>query len=120
MRGTLPNARDHGRFRRKIRSRLWKMSTIVLQRASGLRSMRDAYSGAVLAAYYDSLLVKVRLGARTFLKMPGAWTVPFEGIPNRGVKTNIPFVENVVNHRKVRAGESTTLSSTRTRAIPFH
>src|SRR5260370_31524778 len=26
----------------------------------------------------------------------------------RGVKTNIPFVENVVNHRKFRAGEVTT------------
>jgi pyruvate carboxylase len=26
----------------------------------------------------------------------------------RGVKTNIPFVENVVNHAKFRAGEVTT------------
>src|SRR5229473_1805632 len=67
-----------------------------------------AYAGASLAPYYDSLLVKIT-----------AWNTTLEGACHRmdralrefrirGVKTNIPFVENVVNHPKFRAGEVTT------------
>ena len=67
-----------------------------------------AYAGAVLASYYDSLLVKVT-----------AWDLTLDGACHRmdralrefrirGVKTNIPFVENVINHPRFRAGEVTT------------
>jgi len=68
----------------------------------------SAYAGARLVPYYDSLLVKVT-----------AWDVSLAGACRRmdralrefrvrGVKTNIPFLENVVNHSKFQAGEVTT------------
>jgi pyruvate carboxylase len=67
-----------------------------------------AYAGAVLASYYDSLLVKIT-----------AWDLTLDGASHRmdralrefrirGVKTNIPFLENVVNHPRFRTGEVTT------------
>ena len=68
----------------------------------------SAYAGARLAPFYDSLLVKVT-----------AWDVNLTGACHRmdralrefrvrGVKTNIPFLENVVNHPRFQAGEVTT------------
>lgn len=67
-----------------------------------------AYAGAVLAAYYDSLLVKVTAWG---LNLPEACQRMDRALREfriRGVKTNILFVENVVNHPKFRAGEVTT------------
>jgi pyruvate carboxylase len=67
-----------------------------------------AYAGAVLAAYYDSLLVKVTAWG---LNLPEACRRMDRALREfriRGVKTNIPFVENVVNHPRFRAGEVTT------------
>jgi len=67
-----------------------------------------AYAGAVLAAYYDSLLVKVTAWGAN---LPEACQRMDRGLREfriRGVKTNIPFVENVVNHPKFRAGDVTT------------
>jgi pyruvate carboxylase len=67
-----------------------------------------AYAGAVLAAYYDSLLVKVTAWGT---KLPEACQRMDRALREfriRGVKTNIPFLENVVNHPRFRAGEVTT------------
>src|ERR1700682_4031715 len=67
-----------------------------------------AYAGAVLAAYYDSLLVKVTAWG---LNLPEACRRMDRALREfriRGVKTNIPFVENVVNHPRFRSGEVTT------------
>src|SRR5438270_1394625 len=67
-----------------------------------------AYAGAVLAAYYDSLLVKVTAWG---LNLPEACQRMDRALREfriRGVKTNIPFLENVVNHSRFRAGEVTT------------
>jgi pyruvate carboxylase len=67
-----------------------------------------AYAGAILAPYYDSLLVKVTAWGR---KLPEACQRMDRALREfriRGVKTNIPFVENVVNHPKFRAGEVLT------------
>jgi pyruvate carboxylase len=67
-----------------------------------------AYAGAVLAAYYDSLLVKVTAWG---LNLPEACQRMDRALREfriRGVKTNIPFLENVVNHPRFRAGEVTT------------
>src|SRR5688572_3785810 len=65
-----------------------------------------AFSGAVITPYYDSLLVKVSASGLTFdeacRKMDRAlaeWRV-------RGVKTNLPFLRNVVNHAVFRAGKT--------------
>src|SRR5246127_4535884 len=67
-----------------------------------------AYAGASLAPYYDSLLVKVTAWG---LNLPEACQRMDRALREfriRGVKTNIPFVENVVNNPKFRAGEVTT------------
>ena len=67
-----------------------------------------AYSGAVLAAYYDSLLVKVTAWGTNLPEACQRMDRALREFRIRGVKTNIPFVENVVNHPKFRAGEVTT------------
>ena len=67
-----------------------------------------AYAGAVLSPYYDSLLVKMTSWDNT---LPGACRRADRALREfriRGVKTNIPFLENVVNHPKFQAGETTT------------
>jgi pyruvate carboxylase len=67
-----------------------------------------AYSGAVLAAYYDSLLVKVTAWGRDLNEACQRMDRSLREFRIRGVKTNIPFLENVVNHPQFRAGEVTT------------
>src|SRR5216110_2679000 len=67
-----------------------------------------AYAGAVLAAYYDSLLVKVTSWGKDLPEACRRMDRALREFRIRGVKTNIPFVENVVNHPKFRAGEVTT------------
>ncbi len=67
-----------------------------------------AYAGAMLAAYYDSLLVKVTAWGANLTEACQRMDRALREFRIRGVKTNIPFVENVVNHPKFRAGEVTT------------
>ena len=67
-----------------------------------------AYAGAILAAYYDSLLVKVTAWGANLPEACQRMDRALREFRIRGVKTNIPFVENVVNHPKFRAGEVTT------------
>jgi pyruvate carboxylase len=67
-----------------------------------------AYAGAMLAAYYDSLLVKVTAWGANLPEACQRMDRALREFRIRGVKTNIPFVENVVNHAKFRAGEVTT------------
>jgi pyruvate carboxylase len=67
-----------------------------------------AYAGAVLAAYYDSLLVKVTAWGANLPEACQRMDRALREFRIRGVKTNIPFVENVVNHSRFRAGEVTT------------
>ncbi|HEY6269528.1 MAG TPA: pyruvate carboxylase [Candidatus Acidoferrum sp.] len=67
-----------------------------------------AYAGAMLAAYYDSLLVKVTAWGTNLPEACQRMDRALREFRIRGVKTNIPFVENVVNHPKFRDGEVTT------------
>src|SRR2546429_1652297 len=67
-----------------------------------------AYAGAMLAAYYDSLLVKVTAWGANLPEACQRMDRALREFRIRGVKTNIPFVENVVNHPKFRTGEVTT------------
>ncbi len=67
-----------------------------------------AFSGAIITPFYDSMLVKVCASGLNFeeacRKMDRAlaeWRV-------RGVRTNLPFLRNVVNHPRFRAGDATT------------
>ena len=68
----------------------------------------SAYAGAQLVPYYDSLLVKMTTWDTT---LPGACRRADRALREfriRGVKTNIPFLENVVNHPTFQAGKTTT------------
>ena len=66
------------------------------------------FAGAVITPFYDSLLVKSITSGPTYeIAMNRARRVLSE-FRIRGVKTNIPFIENVIAHPLFRAGEATT------------
>src|SRR2546430_501221 len=86
-----------------------KLSTYRSPAGFGIRlDGGTAYAGATLAAYYDSLLVKVTAWGANLPEACQRMDRALREFRIRGVKTNIPFVENVVNHPKFRAGEVTT------------
>ncbi|MCC6364318.1 MAG: pyruvate carboxylase [Bryobacterales bacterium] len=68
----------------------------------------SAYGGAVITPYYDSLLVKMTAWGREFPVACQRMDRALREFRIRGIKTNIPFLENVVNHPKFERGEVTT------------
>lgn len=66
------------------------------------------YTGAVITPYYDSLLVKSITSGPTYEKAITRAHRVLSEFRIRGVKTNIPFLENVLAHPKFRAGQTTT------------
>ncbi len=68
----------------------------------------SAYGGAVITPFYDSLLVKVTAWASEFDQACKRMDRALREFRVRGVKTNIPFLENVVNNPQFQAGEVTT------------
>ena len=68
----------------------------------------SAYGGAVITPYYDSLLVKVTAWGRYFEQACQRMDRALREFRIRGVKTNVPFLENVVNHDTFQRGEATT------------
>ena len=68
----------------------------------------SAYGGAVITPYYDSLLVKVTAWGQDFVQACQRMDRALREFRIRGVMTNIPFVENVVNHPVFQAGNATT------------
>jgi pyruvate carboxylase len=68
----------------------------------------SAYGGAVITPYYDSLLVKVTAWGREFPQACRRMDRSLREFRIRGVKTNIPFLVNVVNHERFQQGGVTT------------
>ena len=68
----------------------------------------SAYGGAVISPYYDSLLVKVTAWGQNLPQACQRMDRALREFRIRGVKTNIPFLENVVNHPLFEAGRTTT------------
>lgn len=68
----------------------------------------NGYQGAVITPYYDSLLVKLSTWALTFEQAASKMVRNLREFRIRGIKTNIPFLENVVRHEKFRRGEYDT------------
>ncbi len=68
--------------------------------------MADA--GAVVTPFYDSLLVKVTASAPTFETAISRLDRALREFRIRGVKTNIPFIENVLHHPIFASGDATT------------
>jgi pyruvate carboxylase len=67
-----------------------------------------AFSGAVVTPYYDSLLVKVTARGRRFKDAAFRIERCLQEFRVRGVKTNIPFLVNLVMHPTFLAGQCTT------------
>ena len=68
----------------------------------------NAYTGAEISPYYDSLLVKVTSWDNTFEGVCRRATRAVNEEHVRGVKTNIPFVTNILNHPTFIAGKCHT------------
>ena len=82
-----------------------KLSTYRSPAGFGIRlDGGSAYSGAVITPYYDSLLVKVTAWGRDFGQACQRMDRCLREFRVRGVKTNIQFLENVVNDREFQAG----------------
>ena len=68
----------------------------------------NGYAGAHISPHYDSLLVKVTAHALTFDRAITKGLRALHEFRIRGVKTNIPFLENVLRHDAFRSGETYT------------
>lgn len=85
--------------------------TIITYRSPGGFGIRlDAgslYQGAKVSPFFDSMLVKISAHGRT---LDGACRRMYRALREfrvRGVKTNIPYLENIINHKDFRNGEVT-------------
>lgn len=68
----------------------------------------NAFSGAVVTPFFDSLLVKVCTHGITFDLAIQKMRRALKEFRIRGVKTNIPFLSNVINHPTFKSGEAIT------------
>ena len=68
----------------------------------------NGYTGAVISPYYDSLLVKVIVQGRTWEDTIRKTLRSIKEIKITGVKTNINFLVNVLNHPIFAKGDCTT------------
>src|SRR5262249_44047355 len=67
-----------------------------------------AITGGIITPFYDSLLVKICASGRRFIDAARRMERALQEFRVRGVKTNVPFLLNVVTHPKFLAGECTT------------
>ncbi|MCZ2258910.1 pyruvate carboxylase [Sporosarcina sp. G11-34] len=68
----------------------------------------NGFQGAVITPHYDSLLVKVSTWGMTFREAASKMSRNLQEFRIRGIKTNIPFLENVVKHENFLTGEYNT------------
>jgi pyruvate carboxylase len=68
----------------------------------------NGYAGAVISPYYDSLLVKVISHGNSFTDAIRKALRSIKETKITGVKTNIAFLVNVLNHPKFASGDFTT------------
>ena len=86
--------------------------TITLYRSASGNGIRldggNGFTGSKISPYYDSLLVKVCAYGRTFNDTINKATRALRETKVEGVKTNIGFLLNVLNHPVFRAGKCNT------------
>src|SRR5699024_2433027 len=68
----------------------------------------NGFEGADVSPYFDSLLVKVSTWALTFEQASIKMLRNLKEFRIRGIKTNIPFLQNVVLHERFMSGEYDT------------
>ncbi|WP_053956018.1 pyruvate carboxylase [Inediibacterium massiliense] len=64
----------------------------------------SGFTGSIISPYYDSLLVKATSWSRTFEDAIRKVNRAIREVKIRGVKTNIPFLVNVLNHEEFKKG----------------
>jgi len=91
--------------------------------AAGFGIRLDAASGdagSVVTPYYDSMLVKITAMGRDFPMACQRMDRALREFRIRGVKTNIPFLENVIADETFRSGQAhTKLIDTKTELFQF-
>ncbi len=65
-------------------------------------------TGAIITPFYDSLLVKITTSGPDLPQALQRMHRALREMRIRGVKTNIPFLENVITHEKFTQGKATT------------
>jgi len=68
----------------------------------------NGFGGAVITPYFDSLLVKLTTSGTTFKESIVRMDRALREFRIRGVKTNVPFLENLLRHKAFQSGEATT------------
>ncbi|HEY8666185.1 MAG TPA: pyruvate carboxylase [Tepidisphaeraceae bacterium] len=68
----------------------------------------NGFGGAVITPYFDSLLVKVTTWGTSLEEATKRTDRALREFRIRGVKTNIPFLENLVRHPTFLSGDATT------------
>ncbi|KAI1295665.1 Pyruvate carboxylase, mitochondrial [Halotydeus destructor] len=68
----------------------------------------SAFAGAIISPYYDSLLVKVIAHSQDLATASSKMNRALREFRVRGVKTNIPFLLNVLEHEKFISGSYDT------------
>ena len=67
-----------------------------------------AITGGIITPFYDSLLVKISASGNRFIDAARRMERALQEFRVRGVKTNVPFLLNVVTHPDFLAGKCTT------------
>ncbi|MEX1117865.1 MAG: pyruvate carboxylase, partial [Terrimicrobiaceae bacterium] len=84
---------------------------ITYRSASGFGIRLDSgmgTTGSVVTPFYDSLLVKITASGQTFPMAIQRMHRALREFRIRGVKTNIPFLENVIHHETFSSGQAST------------
>ncbi|AXI08965.1 pyruvate carboxylase [Oceanobacillus zhaokaii] len=85
---------------------------IVAYRSGGGFGVRldagNGFQGAIISPHYDSLLVKVSTWATSFEQAASKMIRNLKEFRIRGIKTNIPFLENVIQHEQFLTGKCDT------------
>ena len=68
----------------------------------------NGFGGAVITPYFDSLLVKITTWGTTFKESIDRMDRALREFRIRGVKTNIPFLENLLRAPEFVSGDATT------------
>lgn len=68
----------------------------------------NAFTGAVITPFYDSMLVKLTAHAPNFRQTVAKMKRALAEFRIRGVRTNIPFLLNLLSHEKFQSGDFTT------------
>src|SRR5678815_5941254 len=68
----------------------------------------QGFAGSVITPFYDSMLVKVIASGQTYEMAMDRMHRALTEFRIRGVKTNIPFLENVLANAVFRSGQATT------------